>query len=349
MEDLTQSLNEFGIDLFKSFYSESIDGNLNKLIKFLKIYLLGPGSTVISSVSVFIALMIALAGSRDETKNEILKALRIQNIYEDEKTLNFHQKINSLTKLIVSNESSNNLLIANRMIINNLNLKNSFETIIKTSYESEIDKVSTEKSLETIIIETNKWISQLTDNKITAILDESFKSVALTILNAIYFKCEWLNPFDSRKTQIMDFHMTKTSKQSLEMMQLSNKKLLYYFSQNLEYHLLSLPYNQEKYYFNIILPSEDDFLISKNQQSLINHLDYNQIKTDMQNLSPTLIDLFMPKFVSKKKINLNQILKNMGITNAFDSLKANFYDISDTNIFVQEVINKIKNYVKIIN
>lgn len=287
--------------------------------------------------------MMTLAGSKDETKGQILKALRIQNFYVEEKALNFHENIKSLSKLITSNGTSNDLVLANRMIINNLNVKSSFETIIKTLYESDIDKVSAHKSLETIIVETNKWISDLTDNKITAILDQSFKSVALTLINAIYFKCEWLNPFDPSRTTNMDFHVTKTSKQSLEMMQLSNKKLLYYFSPNLEYHLLSLPYSQEKFNFNVILPlSEDDFLISRNKQSLINHLDFNQIKIDLQKLSLTSIDLLMPKFTIKKKINLNQILEKMGITDAFDSLKANFNGISDSNIYVQEVIDKNK-------
>ncbi|RNA12427.1 serine ase inhibitor [Brachionus plicatilis] len=324
MEDLTQSLNRFGIELFKTVYSQSPDG---------------PGSCVISSVSVFIALMMTLAGSRGETKSEILKALKIHSLSKDENESKLHESINSLSKLISSNESWNKVVLANRMIINNLNVKNAFEDIIQTIYESEIEKVSADRPLNVVIRDTNKWISDLTNDKITNILDESFKSVALTLINAVYFKCEWLNEFDPNRTQKMDFYVTKSSKESVEMMQLNNKKLLYHFSSDFDYHLLSLPYKQEKYFFNIVFPSsEDDFLMSKDQQSLVNRLDFEQIKIDLQNLEHKSINLKIPKFTIKYKINLNEVLKKLGILAAFDRQKADFQEISETDIFVQEVL-----------
>lgn len=282
--------------------------------------------------------MMTLVGSRGETKTEILRALKIDDLSALGKVTKLHELIGSLSKLIASNESSNSLVLANRMIINNLDVKSSFESVLNTMYECNIEKVSPNKPIDLIIKETNNWISQLTNGKITDILDESFKSVALTLINAIYFKCEWLYEFDPSRTQKMDFYTTNSTKQSVEMMQLNKKKLLYYYSPNLNYHLLSLPYKQEKYFFNILFPSsENDFLISKDQQSLVNRLDFNQIKTDMSNLSHKSVNVLMPKFLIKKKINLNEILNKLGILTAFDSQKADFKDISDTFVFVQEV------------
>lgn len=329
MEQITQSLNQFGFELFRNVYSQSTQTG---------------ESTVLSNISVFIALLMTMAGTRDETRNEFLKTLKLNGYKTDSKNqeqtlVKLHESIRSLSKLLITNETSNQVIIANKMIVNKLKIKNSFENLVKTVYESSIDSVYSSESFESVVRETNKWISELTNNKISSILDESFKTVALTLINAIYFNCEWLYEFDQTKTQKRAFHSSINSEKQIEMMELSNKKFLYHYSESLKAHLLSVPYKNEKYFFDIILPTNDqDFLEISDKNSLINRLDYQTLKEEINNQVYETINLSMPKFIIKKKINLNEILKNLGITLAFDSKKADFGDLAETNgLFISEV------------
>ncbi|CAF0720451.1 unnamed protein product [Brachionus calyciflorus] len=330
MEIITQGLNQFGFELLRKEYAQNKVGE----------------NTVLSNISVFIALLMAMAGSKGETRNEILKSLKIEKylvqdkLADEEIFLNLHETVHTLIKTVSSNESTNQVILANKMIVNKLKIKTFFDDILKSIYESSVDSVESNETFELIVRNTNKWISDLTNGKITNILDESFKSVSLTLINAIYFNCEWAYEFNREKTQKKDFHVSKTQINQVELMELTNKKFLYHFSESLNSHLLSLPYKNEKYYFNIIFPSnEQDFLLFEDQNSLINKIDYSALKNDFKNQVIESINLIMPKFTIKKKINLNQVLKGLGINLAFDSKKADFNGITDeSNLYVQEVL-----------
>lgn len=259
---------------------------------------------------------MALAGSKGDTRDEMIKSLKMENFLAknlntslDQNLILFHESIKALINSLIDIENNpedktNKFILANKIILNNQKVESLFLSLIESSYNAKVDT-----SLN--VAETNKWISDLTNNKISNILDDSFKAASLILINAVYFNYEWLHEFDHTKTTKQDFHLSKDGllKVKVNKMEMYQKKFGYFFSIKLNSHLLSLPYKKEKFMFNILFPNdENDFLLVGEQNSLVNKLNYNLLKEELKQQSLEKINLNMPKFSIKKKIEVTFII-----------------------------------------
>lgn len=256
---------------------------------------------------------MALSGSQGDTRQEIIKSLKLNNLNltHDANLSGFHDTvhefINSLITIENPDNSSNRLVLANKMIVNNQFILDSYRHLIETKYDAKIDQITTPESFDQVVNETNKWISDLTNKKITKILDNSFKTTSLALIDAIYFNYEWVYEFDPKKTKKREFFTSPNKQNSLQvdMMELNRKNLLYFNSKKLNSHLLSLPYKRGKFLFNILFPiDENDYLLSNDRESLMNKLDFDLLKEEMAQQSIESISLLMPRFTAKKTVKV---------------------------------------------
>lgn len=256
---------------------------------------------------------MTLTGSMGETSQEILKALGISKFVESyQDTLAnqpLHESISALLKSLNDMSSDKNrIVLANKMILNNIRASDSFLGIITNMYGAQVDTVTAQNSIQSIISQTNKWVSEMTANKINNILDESMHLTSLCLLNVIYFKSEWLYQFDENHTRQEKFYIGAHRQNdfvNVNMMQLKTNKIDYTFSENLKSHLIRLPYKGERFQFNILFPSdESDFLLPYDDQSLINRLDYDLIKSELENFHHEDLILKMPKFSTKNNLKV---------------------------------------------
>lgn len=262
---------------------------------------------------------MTLAGSRNETKNELIKSLKIDNYLgkesdKDHDLDDFYQMVH--TKLIdvydfsPNNEMKNILVLANKVIVNNLQINDSYQSIIEKKFNTKIDSV-TGGSFTDLIDSTNKDIAKLTNNKITNLLDESFQTSSLALVNVIYFNFDWLYKFNETNTESnYEFYLnpSKSHKTKVDMMNLNRQRLPYSYLESINSHLIKLPYQNKKYYFNIIFPvDETDFLLKEDKSSIINKMRYDDLKQALfQNDNNQLINLKMPKFVIKTKTEVKK-------------------------------------------
>ena len=91
------------------------------------------------------------------------------------------------------------------------------------------------------------------------------------------------------------------------------------------------------FYMLSILPDESFGL-----DEIDNSWDADTIKslTDERCFRSKGLDLKIPKFKFSYEINLNEILKLLGITDAFDENPANFSEMSSDPIFVSKAVHK---------
>ncbi len=255
-------------------------------------------------------MLMALSGAHQRTKLEILKTLKIESFFNLPIDNSNVYTIDILIKNILQNisdikdENLNKLVIANKVIIKNLPVDGEFKKNIETVFGAQIGYFE-----DSIIDETNRWISDLTNNKIEKILSPDFLETksCLALINAIYFKYDWMHQFDEKLTR-KEYFKTSNNQLTLQidMMHLVEKQLPYVFSESLESHILRLPYDKQRFFLNIILPnSENDYLVKSNASSLINKITYRELKKEMQNLTPISIDLSMPKFKINKEIKVS--------------------------------------------
>ena len=138
---------------------------------------------VISPLSIFQAISLVTNGANDETQNELLNLL-------DNKGLEELNEINS--KILSQLKEISSLEIANA-IMSRLSPLNKFSKIAKEKYHSEIQPLKNVKQV-------NKWCDKKTHGKIKEIIDKLDDNIFMVILNAVYFKGEWINKFNKDLT-----------------------------------------------------------------------------------------------------------------------------------------------------
>src|SRR5581483_6536964 len=70
-------------------------------------------------------------------------------------------------------------------------------------------------------VTVNAWVSANTKGRIAGIVDRLDPVQVLTLVNAVYFKGRWSDPFDARSTRPAPFHKANGDTLSAQMMHTS--------------------------------------------------------------------------------------------------------------------------------
>ncbi|RXG72518.1 Antitrypsin [Armadillidium vulgare] len=197
-------------------------------------------------------------------------------------------------------------------------LQKYFLSTIKNVDFSEFEKVTKEIN-EAVEKETNSKIIDL-------IRPDAFDSATcLVLVNAIYFKGDWIAKFDEKFTKPKKFWITPT--QSLEvpmMFQECNNRLNRHLG-SLKASLLALDYEGSRMSFVILLPDARDGLSDLEEK--LASVDLGELDKDAY---PTKVKLYLPKFKLEESVNLNAILMSVSST---DNIFYYFYE-KYNNIFI---------------
>ena len=180
----------------------------------------------------------------------------------------------------------------------------------------------------------NNWVKQNTDEMIPEILDEIPADAIMYLVNALAFEAEWSEIYE--KQQVRDGKFTKEdgTKQDVELMY--GVEGTYLEDENAigfkKY------YKGGKYAFVAMLPNEgvsvSDYVAS---------LDGESLNTLLNNTQHTTVHTAIPKFETEYNVEMSAILKDMGMTEAFDMYNADFEGLGTStagNIFINRVLHK---------
>jgi serpin B/serpin B11/12 len=206
---------------------------------------------------------------------------------------------------------------------------------IKLQYQQIIQKLAkiTEYN-DNAIHKINNQVEYATDGMIKDFFPNGHNSVSVG--SAAYFKASWQHEFDVNNTFKTNFHRTEGTLVDL-MHQINNFK--YY--ENSLVQLVELPYDEKDYVMGIILPIK--YLDATNLEYSINNVPQfsrQEINELINNTEYTLVDLYLPKFVQRKKINMIPLLKKMGLNKIFDINNSN-YDIGNTNSYISDFVHEV--------
>lgn len=263
---------------------------------------------VISPLSVYQIVSLAANGAKGSTQSQMVSALRGKNLIQLNQE---NQKINNILS------HSNNLMISNA-IFSMYHLKQTFVQIAINKYNSTVGQLNS-------VSQVNEWCANKTNNKITNIID-TIDNISLILLNALYFKDNWLTPFDAAFTRKEQFN----KKQIVNMMHQTFDDALYYGDSKVQ--VLKLFYSNTRYSSLIILPNENFD---------INGIKMQGIKEWVCKLVPTKVKLALPKFTLDYDITLNEVMKKMGMVHAFDQGRADFTNMSeDVELYLSMIKHK---------
>jgi serpin B len=154
----------------------------------------------------------------------------------------------------------------------------------------------------------------------------------LVLTNAIYFNAAWLTPFDEDNTTSETFYNLSGSTTTAQMMHQSHS---FGYAEGENYQAVELPYDGGELSMVILL------LGSGNFEEFQNALDANQVNNIVNNLQYTQVILSMPKFEFESSFSLKDALKELGMTDAFDSSKADLSGMDGKkDLYITDVIHK---------
>lgn len=318
-EQVVTADNQFGLEIFKKVNDELEDDK----------------NLMISPLSISLALAMAYNGAEGDTKTQMEKMLHKSGLTADQ----INKSYQELVKALGSHDPKVLLSIANAIFYrNNFNIKSDFIATNQTYYDAEVEALDFSDSQGTLN-RVNGWVKNKTNDKIKSIIDQVSPNDVMYLINAIYFKGEWTYQFEKSQTQDRTFHTDGSGDLQVPTMKLP-ETTLQYASADI-FSAIELPYGGEKYSMLIFLPND-----GYTTDNVIAKLDPSNLQTWLNNLHEKNLQVYLPKFEFAYARSLVDILKDLGMLDAFDSVKANFAGITtQQKLYISEV--RHKSYIKV--
>lgn len=292
----------------------------------------------ISPFSISTALSMCYAGARNETAQQLKDLLHISKLSDAE--------ILDLNSKYISNIQHNlggdvTITTANKIYPNvGFDVKKDFLELVTKHFHSGVHQVDYSKPAESADT-INQWVAEQTRDKIKNLISpDSLNSLTrLVLVNAIYFKGNWLSKFDKENTQKREFRSIDGSKKEIDMMHLFGKKFSFmWHPEGIEASACTLPYVGEKIAMTIILPDEGKTLDQIEASLTPDVLNF----IISCNNPEEKVNLVLPKFKLEHKTELSDSFKEMGAHLPFDQGRADFTGINadPSGLYISKVVHQ---------
>ncbi|CAB3229085.1 unnamed protein product [Arctia plantaginis] len=263
---------------------------------------------VSSPLSVMMLLSLYNLGTGPDAKEEIRKFLGES---EERNASHSFQELNTQFSKIDPDQ----LTVAEIITVSDLYTLDENFAATARDYRCELETLNFRKP-EEAAAEINKWAGEKTKGHIKDPVskDTLTEDTVVALFNVIYFAGHWHVPFKAEETKEKDFHVSRDSVVKKPMMHLL-QSLYYYDSERLGAKLIELPYKEKGFRMIVVLPNEVDGL-----SSVVEKAANQGLLSAVFNLRPSGcdVDLDMPKFDIRSKIDFNKILPKVGVSELFN-------------------------------
>ena len=260
------------------------------------------GSTVFSPLSAAILLGMREEGAVGETAEEISQVLGFGS--------QGREQINQFCRnmMVIADHSEDaTVSLANAIMLNKgYALKDSYQKATKEYYDAE--SVTLDFALGSSLDFINKWASDKTNGLIPKLLDELTPNAVAYLMNALYFKAAWQEPFATTKNGV-NFTKEDGNTSKVEMMSLTE---FFTYAESDDVQKLSLPYQGGAYRMDVVLPRE-----GKTVSEVIGLLGSDAWKELNQSAIKTKVAVSLPSFTTAAHIDLLPVLTSLGVKKAF--------------------------------
>jgi serpin B len=312
------SINAFGFDLFRR--TAGSGGNL-----------------VISPASISIALAMARAGALGTTAAQMDKLLRGVGSAEQASAINALDR--ALTGRSGSfpdsqgNSQDVTLRIANGQFAQaGLTFQPAFLDALAARFGAGVRLVDYKQRTEAARLLINGWVSDQTEKRIPELLGQGVLTPAtrLTLVNAIYLKAQWQVPFFVEQTKPAPF--TRADGTTVAVPTMNQLHARPYASKE-GWQAVELPYVGEGLAMTIVVPD--------NLATFDASLEGDTFRAITDALTPTDVNLSLPRFGTKTSLDLAAQLAAMGMPAAFDPSKADFSGMTtEEQLFISAVVHQ---------
>ncbi len=313
VQSLVQGNTDFGLTLYQQLAAK--EGNL-----------------FLSPYSISNAFGMCYAGARANTAAEMKTTLRY-NVADDRLHPAFGKLI---TQLQAKKGGDFQLAVANRLWgQKNYGFLPAFLKTGKDHYQAGLEEVDFVKNADGARKTINTWVEKQTNDKIKDLIPAGVLNAdsRLVLTNAIYFKAPWAIPFSEKQTKPAPFELAGGKKVDVPMMQTFQSAL---FASHDAFSIVELPYSKGQQGMIVILPKKKDGLADVEKM-----LTAQNLAEWTKKMSTHHVDLKLPKFKITAEFKLNDVLKSMGMKDAFEFRKANFTGMATgEDLYITAVMHK---------
>ena len=294
-------------------------------------------SYVYSPVSISYALGMLANGAKGGTLESITSVLGFGS--------DGLQELNEFNRdlLVLSSRAKSKdevLEVANAIVADkSLNIYERYKECVKNYYDADV--IVKNFKTDDVVSFVNDWAAEKTHGRIDRVLNDLDPSCVELLMNALYFKASWRDPFYEEVTR-EELFTGKHGSKRLEKMMRRREDIAYYSSD--KFSMVRLPYGytenyrpqDSNYSMSLVLPAEGIDI-----DDLVAGFDSQSWSAAQSSLSSRLVDLWLPRFDIDFDQDLSDCFKNLGMTAPF-APNADFSAMSDHDLFVS-LIKQVAN------
>lgn len=329
-EEAAATLNRFA-DMFKK-QDEDIKTEPKTFADKLNAQMPQDKNYMFSPFSIKMALAMAANGADGATKDEILKALDIDDL--DAYNKNMKQTLERYSKSDILK-----LNVANSIWLNSDNTKEKFvkdfSDKTKEFFNAESDVVTRANALEKI----NGWVKDKTNGKIPSIIDKGNLDFMAMLINAVYFKGSWLKDFSESATADDTFTDKSGNKTQIPFM---NQTGYFNYGRVNDAEVIEMPYlaYDESSGSNKKIDMDISMYLIKSDKAINAEEILNSAEMDR-----SYVRLSVPKFKTEYGTSLKEMLGALGIDTAFTEMADFGRMLGEKNLQLTDVLHKT--YIKV--
>lgn len=320
---IPKAVNNFGYNLLVKMMNERKNENI-----------------VISPIGVAGLLAMTLLGSVGMTHDEIAETIGFsQDILLNRRN---HEYFGGLLQSLNINDLSKTLYADAIFVDNHVQLRELYRSYLHGVYGGDVlrtDFQETEESKNSI----NEWVSKHTEGNIDEFLKDSLPPhTKVVLLTALYFSGRWKQPFAPQFTRKMGFK--RATDEVMADMMLNFGEFRYKVSEEHDFHMIALPYNDSETFMYALKPIFHKRLtLSELMANITNKVIDDTInEMDVKNCV-----IRFPKMKIKSTTKLESTLQSIGIQSMFVPGKANFaLMVNGSNEFVNETEGQTDRYTE---
>ena len=296
-------------------------------------------NVVISPLSIHMAMSLLLYGAQGNSRSQLEDALGLEGVEQN----SYLEEIKEITEKYGKLEAESlTLNVANALYVaDDIQVKTDYKDLAEDTFNADVDNLNFTNSKQSAEV-INRWAADKTNNLIKNLVSEGglATDTRMVIMNAVYFKAKWLEPFDVQNTRKGNFSVPSRVQVETDFMFLSTR-LEWAFVRELNASVVALPYIYEDYKMLVFLPLESS-TVEKLEMALFNSSKPTMIEEYLEGLEKRETDLLLPKFTTGSEMSLVRHFVQLRVTDIFSN-EANFTGITeqdDENI--SEIVHKTK-------
>ena len=305
--------NRFGLELFRNISAGQDQ----------------PANTMLSPLSLSLALAMTYNGADGDTRTGMEETLYLSGLSTQE----INKSYQALMEALLSVDPKVTMEIANSIWYRQgFGVEQDFIDVNQKYYDARVEALDFDSpdAVQTI----NDWVDDQTNGKIPKVIENIDPLTMMYLINAIYFNGKWSYQFDKDNTSPQPFYLADGREIQVDMMQ--NEADLTYMSNDL-FSAVEMPYGRGNYSMLCMLPAEDLKVGDVIQQ--MNAEKWNQW---MQSMDSATVQVHLPRFSFEYEKTMNELLKAMGMEEAFDANQSDFSGINPNrkDLHISEVKHK---------